>query len=307
MIDFVAYHNLQAQCGQSLFTELVKVDRCAWRINGNQKYTGADTLIMLDHAPHHPDLIGKYKYSFYFPHDMGELILHYKEHEILQDYTAYFVPTDIHKQTFEYMFNRDVYNVGWLKYDEMDDIDTATFEIYKEAYNRRKPIIIYASSYPDNWEWTTLLRHLKQYTVIIKNHIITNPGQQINKTDMPKYNDMIRSIDEMEHYGRQHDMIVAPRGLNCCKLFSCANFLISDTSSLLAEFTPFGVSIETGRYNQDPTCKSQEMSDVFKAIYRLDDIDLKAITELKRRETVVSAEKGAGRRAAEIIKGIINV
>jgi hypothetical protein len=305
MIDFVAYHNLQAQCGQSLFTELVKVDRCAWRINGNQKYTGADILIMLDHAPHHPDLIGKYKHRFYFPHDMGELILHYQEQEILKNYTAYFVPTDIHKTTFEYMFNRDVYNVGWLKFDD-DCIDYAAEEILTEAKHRGKPVILYAPTNPDTWEWTALLRQLKKYTVIIKNHILTNPGQAAPKGLEKKYADMFKSVAEMEVSAVRHDMILAPRSMNCYHLFKGVDYLISDTSSLLAEFTPFGVSIETGRYNQDPACKSQEMSDVFKAIYRLDDIDLKAITELKRRESVVSAEKGAGRRAAEIIKGLIN-
>ena len=262
MIDFVAYHNLQAQCGQSLFNELVRVDRCQWRVNGNQTYTGSDTLIMLDHAPHHPDLIGKYKYRFWFPHDMGEVLLHYKEQEANKDYTAYFVPTVIHLATFTHMFGHGVYNVGWLKYDDMGEDDDAE-AIIKEAKGRGLPIVLYAPTNPDSWEWTALLRQLKKYTVIIKNHILTNPGQPVPAHQEEHYANMFRSVDQMEAWAARHDMIVAPRGLNACTLFNAVDYLISDTSSLLAEFTPFGVSIETGRVNQDKTRIIQDMSYIF--------------------------------------------
>ena len=63
-------------------------------------------------------------------------------------------------------------------------------------------------------------------------------------------------------HGRQgHDMIVAPRGLNACTLFNAVDYLISDTSSLLAEFTPFGVSIESeqSKPGQDPNNSGHEL------------------------------------------------
>ena len=66
-----------------------------------------------------------------------------------------------------------------------------------------------------------------------------------------------------------------------------------------------GVSIETGRVNQDKTRIIQDMSYIFKAIYNIDDIDLSDLTSLVKRETVVTVNRGAGYRAAEIIKGII--
>ena len=47
------------------------------------------------------------------------------------------------------------------------------------------------------------------------------------------------------------NMVVAPRDMNICSLFKYIDILISDQSSVLLEFLPFGYSIETGRYNSN--------------------------------------------------------
>ena len=145
MIDFVAYHDLQAQCGLSVFNELSKTHECRWRIDPDQKHDGADVLIMLDHAPHHPDLKGKYKYKFHLPHDIREMSIYSQEKSYLNEYNAFFVPTTIHVSKIgeerEY-HAKDVILSGWQKYDAIrNKSETAQDIIYHSVRSGKKVIM----------------------------------------------------------------------------------------------------------------------------------------------------------------------
>lgn len=320
MIDFVAYHDLQAQCGMSVYNELKKTHDCRWRINPDQEYDGADTLIMLDHAPHHPKLYGKYKYKFHLPHDIGDTNVYKYEMGYLHDYTVFFVPTDIHikkiKEVPEYKNVKTVLT-GWQKYDAILNISETAQDIVYHLVRCKKPVVMYAPTSGHTWEWKKLLPELFKLdaTIVIKNHIYLNPGQQPPHTENQAYNKfaadtyktMLESADQMEEYAVKQGAIIAPRRMNACELFENTNVLISDTSSLLVEFLPFGVSIETGRISAREHETDYQMSNMFYGIYKYPYIKLSDIFSLPKMHSMIeyNPSRHYGKEIADIIRGMI--
>ena len=316
MIDFVAYHDLQAQCGKSVYTELIKTHECTWRINPNQKYQGSDTLVMLDHAPHHPDLFGKYKYKFYMFHDIGEFNCLMTEKEYIKQYSAILAPTRIHKELCEKLYpDIPCYLVGWSKYDYIKNKSMSAEDIIYRLKRIYEAKILYAPTNPHTYEWIELIPELKKRgTVLIKNHILLNEGQdppridgneEYNAKSKYYYSLMQRSINEMEEYAKCHGITVVPRRLNACELFEDIDILVSDTSSLLAEFLPFGVaSVETGRVNDNPHQVDRLMSEVFQGIITMPEF---LADKMPQPQDVVKYDSrlNVGRQIADIIREYI--
>lgn len=311
MIDFVAYHDLQAQCGKSVYNELIKTHECTWRINPDQKYQGSDTLVMLDHCPHHPDLFGRYKHKFHIPHDIGEFKVYSNEHYYLKDYTAIFAPTTIHKAVCdEILLDIPCHLVGWSKYDYIRNKSMSAEDIIYKLNRIYEPKIMYAPTSANTYEWIELLPELKKHgTVLIKNHIYLNKDQPPPKGFELVYQLMLRSADEMEEYAKTHGMIVAPRRLNACELFEDIDVLISDTSSLLAEFLPFGLPVETGRCSDSPKDIDNTMSSTFPGVVTWSGYQahLKehGVTPIKPKQDIVQYDSrlNVGKQIADIIRG----
>ena len=322
MIDFVAYHDLQAQCGTSIFNELSKTHDCQWRINPYQEYTGSDVLIMLDHIPHHLKLINKYKYSFHFPHDMGEFKVYLQEKEALKNYTAIFAPTVIHQSVCKELLPEvPCHLVGWPKYDAIRNKSKTAEEIIHKIKRLEGVKILCAPTNPYSFEWTELLPVLKRHgSVLVKNHILLNPGQkpphvegadQYNLEALHFYKTMFDSIEKMEDYASSQNMTVVPRNLNACELFEDVDVLVSDTSSLLAEFLPFGLSIETGRNSQSDETRDMTMSTAFpgivtwsgyqKHLQQYGMLPIKPVQNIVKYDSRVSE----GKQIADIIRGYI--
>jgi hypothetical protein len=82
--------------------------------------------------------------------------------------------------------------------------------------------------------------------VIIKNHIYVDEGQPLPIGQEVEYSKALVSVREMESEAIELGFSIISRTENICNVFSRADILVSDSSSCLVEFLPFGVSIETG-------------------------------------------------------------
>lgn len=246
-IDFVAGHDLLAQGAKSVFASLKEKANCTWRIGRPINYTGADAIVLIDHAHHHSDFY-RWPKKFYLMHDLGDIDDYQRERKILRQFTAVIVPDEIHaKQAKKYLSPRwwrpgtQVFVGGWPKYDE------PSFEISLPD----RPTILYAPSWAGENEWKMLLPVLEKLAVnvVIKNHpYATAPGEEVS----PYYQRSRAAADAMEKQALGLGIVVAPRDLNICTLFPHVDVAISDQSSVLVEFLPFGVSIETGAHPGGP-------------------------------------------------------
>ena len=93
-VDFIAYHDLQAQAGVSIYEEMSKSFVCKWKIGPNQISSSAEIAIMLDHTAFQPKIRkGKdgYKYLFHLSHDLGDVEIYKDEYERLKDFDIIFV------------------------------------------------------------------------------------------------------------------------------------------------------------------------------------------------------------------------
>ncbi|QIR39091.1 hypothetical protein HCG51_21845 [Tolypothrix sp. PCC 7910] len=268
--DFVAYHDLQAQAGESVFEAMSHHFNCRWLIGPNQKPTGAEAAIVLDHTQHQPQILkGKdsYKYLFYMSHDLGDINVYEIEKYRLTNFNIIFVPGPLHlkfaQQAFKFNFaqsysdaTRVILEAGWPKYDHLDIPEQ--YQILKNeiANLPYEHTVIYAPTRSLR-EWQDILPLICKLkcNLIIKNPIYVNPGDPFPPGLEEEYKNSLASAQEMEDYIRSYqlpNLIVAPRKLNICTLFPFADVLISDQSSVNIEFLPFGISIETGRYDENP-------------------------------------------------------
>ena len=267
-IDFIAGHDLQAQCGESVFTELEKLGHeCKWHINPGQDLD-AEAIVMLDHAPHHPKL--KAKYKFYLSHDMGDLSVYHNESWYLREYDAIFTPTNKHAvYAQQWMPWCEVEYIGWTKYDIIKPLDISL---------DNEIVFIYAPTNPRSYEWKKVFEWFKDSDagLIIKNHLLLNPGQKAPLGYEQQYKMHFKSRDEMEAAAAgMKNTIVLSHDINLCDTFKQGRILISDQSSALVEFTPFGVSLETGRYDESDNILP-ENSKNWSGIYFVCDAELKA-------------------------------
>lgn len=253
-IDFIAYHHLQAQAGESVFDALSRQHRCRWLIGPYQKPTGADAAVLLDHRGFQPELRksgGGYKYLFHLSHDLGDLSVYLTEY--LQDFDIVFVPTRMHRTVASRALPESkIIVAGWPKYDRMQ-IPVEESVLRSQIAGFQHPFtVLYAPTYANTWEWLAILPRLFDLpvNVIVKNHIYVNPGQAFPKGHEAAYRECLQSAAEMENAAlavNSPNVVVAPRPLNICSLFAHVNMLISDSSSCTLEFLPFGdVAIETG-------------------------------------------------------------
>lgn len=263
-IDFIAYHDLQAQAGFSVFEAMENYFNCRWLIGPNQKPTGAEAAVFLDHVSYHPALKkspGGYRYLFHMSHDLGDIAVYKNEKRKLKTFDIIFVPSRKHFLSARKALGRDVLilETGWGKYDRMDFP-----EKYLDLKNKiegfpYKRTIIYVPTHAGTYEWKYLFPLFKDLpcNFIIKNHIYVNKGQAFPDNQEEEYRQQLASVCEMEKAILEYNapnMIVAPREMNVCALFKFADLVISDQSSILIEFLPFGLSVETGRHNNMEDC-----------------------------------------------------
>lgn len=257
-VDFVAYHDLQAQAAESIYEEMSKYFECKWKIGPNQEPSGAEIGILLDHTGFQPKVRkGKsgYKYLFHVSHDLGDVEIYNNEYDRLKEFDIIFAPSLIHyKLAKERLATKAiVLQTGWAKYDNMHFIEDE-FDLEKKIkilpYDHT---ILYAPSFAWTYEWLDLfpLFQKLQCNIIIKNHIYVNSQQSFPKGQELEYKQHLESADKMESVVLETNtpnLLVVPRKTNICKLFPYVDVLITDRSSVALEFAPFGISIETGRY-----------------------------------------------------------
>lgn len=241
-IDFIAGHSLLAQAAQSVHQELQGRSDCQWHIGRPIKPTGAAAAVLVDHVHHHPDF-NQWPKRFYLLHDLGDIDVYKKERAVLRQCTAVIVPDKLHAQRAQrYVARRwwrhgtTVFTGGWPKYDEATYILPAL---------PKRSTILYAVSWAGENEWKRLLPALARLpvNVIIKNHpYATAPGEEVSEY----YQHSREAVAAMETLAAKLNMLVLPRDLNICTLFPHVQAVISDQSSVLAEFLPWGPSFETG-------------------------------------------------------------
>lgn len=254
-IDFIAGHPLLAQGAQSVYEALKDKAACQWHIGRPIAYTGGAALILIDHVHHHPDFY-KWKYKFYLMHDLGDVDDYKRERKILRQFTTVIVPDETHAvlarrylTTHWWHRGAQVFTGGWPKYDELllpDSELAKTLEALPD-----QPTILYAPSWAAEEEWRQLFPALAALpvNVIIKNHpYATAPREVVSDY----YKRSRQLVEEMETTARQLKMVVTPRDCNICTLFPYVDTVISDQSSVAAEFLPFGLSIETGANPNGP-------------------------------------------------------
>ena len=250
-IDFIAYHSIHAQCGQSVFNYLSKYHECRWLMGPFASAPGGDgdAVVMLSHRFFHNFYKSRdgYKYLFHLSHDLADINLYQVDN--LDDFDLIFVPTD---KAFEsciqngYGLNK-IIKSGWPKYDLVEKLPKWNF---LENFDEGKKTVIYAPSWVVNDEWKIVFDFFSKLdvNVIIKNHIMVDQDQEYPPGEEDDYKKVRKALDQMENQAKILKFNIAPRTMNIVELFlhSKAVVAVSDVSSCLLEFLPFGTSIETG-------------------------------------------------------------
>lgn len=269
-IDFIANHELQAIAAQSVFDALNVHFQCQWLMGYDQKPTGAEAAILLDHRVFQPKinkLFGGYKYLFHMTHDLADLELYSSREENFDDFDIIFVPTNEHlfyaKKALG--FKQSICVSGWPKYDLMEMPNDCSFMAEKIRNFPYKKTIIYAPTFADNWEWKEILPSLcsMECNVILKNHVYVGANKIVPSNSVNVLKESLYSAHEMEAMlltYKKPNLIVAPRSMNICCLFPYSHILISDRSSCLLEFLPYGLALETGRYGRSNSEAKPEVS-----------------------------------------------
>jgi hypothetical protein len=218
-----------------------------------------------------------YTYLFFLSHDLADIEIYTFEKRRLKTYDIVFAPSALHYAHAKEQVGRKaiVLQTGWPKYDNMQFGGE-----YNELEQNIKGLpygftILYAPSFAWTYEWKYLLPLLKSLpcNVIVKNHIFINKGQSLPNGLESYYREHLESANQMEEFiieGSRTNVIVAPRELNICTLFPYVDLLISDQSSVLIEFAPFGTCIGTGRYTPDENDIDPAISRMSKEVIFLD-------------------------------------
>lgn len=251
-VEFIAGHSLQAQCAESVFTELSRLRPCRWRVGRRLPYEGGRVAVLIDHTSNHPNVIRswrRYRQVFFMLHDLGDVDVYQREKKRLQKFSAVLVPNALHaaRATAALGMRVDIVEVGWPKYDALPlSSEHAMTLAAVQGLPQEVPTVMYAPNCPGEAEWDSLWAVLRNLPVnlIIKNATYdVGPGEALPE----HYRRIIRTIDRMEREvqqsGKPH-AVITPRDLNICTLFPHVDVVLSTKSSVLAEFLPFGVSIE---------------------------------------------------------------
>ena len=312
-IDFIANHELQAIACQSVFDAMNKHFKCQWLMGYDQKPTGADAAILVDHRAFQPKInknSGGYKYLFHMSHDLADMELYGSREEWFDDFDIIFVPTNAHlKNARDALgFMRNICVIGWPKYDLMElpmDYSYIKDKIEKFPY---KQTIIYAPTFADNWEWKELFPIFlsMEYNVILKNHIYVGSNKIVPSSSVNALMESLLSVQEMETVflnSNKPNLIVAPRSSNICSLFPYAQMLISDRSSCLMEFLPFGIAVETGRFGRKTSEAKPEVNLICDKVDFLPGTELcKLLRDEERLNQFVSLRRLETNRIPEEIK-----
>lgn len=249
IIDFIAYHHLQAQAAASVFDKLKSKYHCRWLIGPFNVEPPGEIGLLIDHRCFHNIYKSRrgYKYLFHLSHDIADVDLYKKED--LSDFDLIFVPTIAHYNAcLECGYDElRIKLVGWPKYDNI-----AKFQMAKDLpfriENGNRLTLLYAPSFASNYEWKKLFPFFLKIgcDVVIKNHIYVDEGQSFPTGQEVEYSNALASVKEMECKALELGFLIIPRTENICNVFDLADILVSDSSSCLLEFLPFGVPVETG-------------------------------------------------------------
>ncbi|HXU81242.1 MAG TPA: methyltransferase, partial [Polyangia bacterium] len=294
-IDFIAYHDLQAQAAASVFEAMSQHFDCHWLIGPGQEPSGGEVAVLLDHCAFQPKLkkgTHGYRHLVHMSHDLADLDVYRAEAARLTQFDLVLTPSAKHADAARAALGPNVLvrSVGWPKFDRLQIAPQyAEFDAQLQALPRDRLTVLYGPTSAWTQEWKELLPLLRELpvNVVVKNHIYVNPGQPLPPGNEENYRQALATIEEMEAYARATpNWLVAPRPMNSCSVFPHCQIAISDTSSLLVEFLPFGLAIETGRHNRDRADQKPEISPLWKevAFLKTDELHrtLGSMTELQR-------------------------
>lgn len=269
LIDFIAYHELQAQAALSVFEKLKSVYDCRWLIGPFNAARPGDVAILIDHRCYHHICKSRngYKYLFHLSHDIADIDVY--KNENLGDFDLIFVPTIAH---YNACLNsgyeaRKLKISGWPKYDYIANKKLVK-DVLSKVVDRSRLCLLYAPTFAGNYEWKKLFPVFKSIgcEVLIKNHIYVDEGQNFPPGQEEEYSIALASAQEMESVATELGFSISPRPTNICTIFNRADILVSDASSCLIEFLPFGVAIETGgssvgdlRYKPETSVLSEDV------------------------------------------------
>jgi SAM-dependent methyltransferase len=275
-VDFIAYHDLQAQAAASVFEAMSQHFDCHWMIGPGQVPSGGEVAVLLDHCAFQPQLMKSargYRQLVHMSHDLADLDVYRAEAARLTQFDLVLTPSAKHAEAARAALGPNVLvrPIGWPKFDRLTIAPQhAAFEAELRAMPQRLTVL-YGPTSAWTYEWKELLPLLRQLPInlVVKNHIYVNPGQPLPPGNEENYRQALASIDEMEAYVRaagDPGWLVAPRTMNSCSVFPFCQIAVSDTSSLLVEFLPFGLAIETGRHNRNSADQKPEISPLWKEV-----------------------------------------
>jgi len=323
LIDFWASHEMQRQAGRSVLEALSRSHDCAWLGEGDVPRPGARAAVVLGHVSDFPAVRKSrdgYRYLFFLSHDLGETGNGsiYRDFYMRQ-FDIVFAPGELYAKAAK----RDLPSgvrvdiCGWPKYDVATlPPEAAALVSRLEAARARGPVVIYAASRPQNAGWREILPVLLDSgaTVVVKNHVHFGAAElEAFRAAGTKPIELSESEAMEAMAGARPDAIVAPRELNLCALFPFADVLVSDNSSCLIEFLPFGPSIETDPAGEmsagfpeivhAPAARLAELAGSAAAIKAL----LAAKPRGKGSATIFRPDgEGAGKLAARLIEGFMS-
>jgi hypothetical protein len=247
LIDFIAYHKLQAQAAETVFENLRGKYNCRWLMGPFNVDRHGEVGVLVSHMDFHDIRKSRfgYKYLFHLSHDIADIDLYKREN--LHDFDIIFVPTHKHYNAcLESGYEQArIKIVGWPKYDNIKKPKKDSLISFKNP-NQLK--LLYAPTFASNYEWKRLFPFFVKIgcQVFVKNHIYVDALQALPPGQEEEYLKALASIEEMEATAVELGFSVITRTENICNIFNQVNILLSDSSSCLIEFLPFGVSIATG-------------------------------------------------------------
>jgi hypothetical protein len=248
-IDFIAHHSIQAQ-SLSAIAELMSANYDVRMLTGPQvSPTDAATAVVVDHLGYQPGATKRnYVTLVHGSHDIADLDVYRVERPRLKEFDLILCPGLEHQRVVERVLPRvESRAVGWPKFSTDRSLSDHPNPMAEES-------IILALTEVASANWRGMVDALASsgFHVYVKNHIYYDRdlGQSPPPGQEQEYAFHMRELDSMGAYLQGADFanieVVDPR-TNICDLFPKARTLITDWSSAAIEFTPFGVSIETGR------------------------------------------------------------
>ena len=247
-IDFYCQHLGHKEITQPVFNKLVKRGYdCRWNVGMDAVGSSEECAFLVDHPKQQKWLLkNEPKYVFYYPHDL----LDFKGHGDLSIFSHIFCPSYnwlINSRIYD--FNRNYSIVGWTKFDSIKKEAKVKNEIRSLPY---KNTVIYAPS-DEQGEGLEIIRILKKMNInvvfkygaylwdetFLKRHypkiLIERDGKHRNKI-LLEIQDKCDQLDNMIFLDPSYSIV---------EIGQYCNALISDYSSTLIEFLPFGQSIQT--------------------------------------------------------------